>query len=78
MPALKVSGKPLIGFIAAKRHLSLFPFSPAVVEHVRDRLDGFELSKGTIRFSVDHPLPDDVIREVVAARLAEIAGPGSG
>ena len=67
MPALKASGKPLIGFVAAKRHLSIFPFSPAVVEHVRDRLDGFELSKGTIRFSVDHPLPDDVIREVVSA-----------
>ena len=57
MPALKVSGKPLIGINAAKRHLSLFPFSPAVVEHVRDRLDGFELSKGTIRFTLDHPLP---------------------
>ena len=77
MPALKASGKPLIGFVAAKRHLSIFPFSPAVVEHVRDRLDGFELSKGTIRFSVDHPLPDDVIRDVVSARLAEIAGRGS-
>jgi uncharacterized protein YdhG (YjbR/CyaY superfamily) len=78
MPALKASGKPLIGFVAAKRHLSIFPFSSAVVEHVRDRLDGFELSKGTIRFSVDHPLPDDVIREVVFARLAEIDGRGSG
>ncbi len=77
MPALKASGKPLIGFVAAKRHLSIFPFSPAVVEHVRDRLDGFELSKGTIRFAVDHPLPDDVIRDVVSARLAEIAGRGS-
>ena len=77
IPALKLSGKPLIGFVAAKHHLSVFPFSPAVVERVRDRLDGFELSKGTIRFAVDHPLPDDVIREVVSARLAEIAGRGS-
>ena len=75
MAALKVSGKPLIGFLAAKRHLSVFPFSPAVVELVRGRLEGFELSKGTIRFSVDHPLPDEVVREVVSARLAEIAGP---
>ena len=74
MPALKSSGRPLIGFLAAQRHLSLFPFSPAVVEQVRDRLDGFELSKGTIRFSVEHPLPDDVIREVVTARLREITG----
>jgi uncharacterized protein YdhG (YjbR/CyaY superfamily) len=78
MPALKASGKPLIGFVAAQRHLSLFPFSPAVVEHVRDRLAGFDVSKGTIRFTVDHPLPDDVIREVVSARLTEITGEGTG
>ena len=78
IPAFIYAGRPLLGFRAARKHLSIFPFSPAVVEHVRDRLDGFELSKGTIRFSVDHPLPDDVIREVVFARLAEIDGRGSG
>jgi uncharacterized protein YdhG (YjbR/CyaY superfamily) len=49
-----------------------------VVEHVRDRLAGFAVSKGTIRFTVDHPLPDDVIREVVSARLTEITGEGTG
>ena len=74
MPALKHAGKPLVGFLAARDHLSLFPFSPAVVEAVRDRLPGFSLSTGTIRFSVDQPLPEDVVREVVALRRAEIDG----
>ena len=73
MPAFLHGGRPLIGFNAAKRHLTIAPFSPAIVDAVSDRLDGFGLSKGTIRFSPEQPLPDDVIREMVALRLAELS-----
>jgi uncharacterized protein YdhG (YjbR/CyaY superfamily) len=72
MPALKLDGKPLVGVVAAAKHLSLFPFSPAVVEAVADRLDDYSLSKGTIRFTADHPLPDGVVEDIVRLRLAEI------
>lgn len=44
------------------------------MDAVRDRLDTFELSKGTIRFSVDQPMPDEVVRDVVRLRMAEISG----
>jgi uncharacterized protein YdhG (YjbR/CyaY superfamily) len=73
MPAFRQGGRPLIGFQAAKNHLSVHPFSPAVIDHVRDRLEGFDVSKGTIRFTPDHPLPEDVIQELVALRLAELS-----
>jgi uncharacterized protein YdhG (YjbR/CyaY superfamily) len=72
MPALRLGGRPLVGFTAARGHLSLFPFSPAVVDAVRGDLDGFSLSKGTIRFGVDHPLPDAVVERVVTLRRAEL------
>ena len=75
MPALRFNQRPLIGFAAAKTHLSLFPFSPQVINGVRDQLDGFALSKGTIRFSADRPIPDDVLAEIVLRRLEEITGP---
>jgi uncharacterized protein YdhG (YjbR/CyaY superfamily) len=74
MAALKYRGKPLLGFAAAKRHLSVFPFSARVVDEVQDRLSGYELSKGTIRFTVEKPLADDVIRDVVTLRMTEIGG----
>lgn len=74
LPALKVAGRPLLAVTASAHHLSLFPFSPAVVDFVRDRLDGFSLAKGTIRFTAENPVPDDVVRDIVRARLAEIAG----
>jgi uncharacterized protein YdhG (YjbR/CyaY superfamily) len=74
MAAIRYQRKPLLGFRAAKDHLSIFPFSPGVVDAVRDRLAGFELSKGTIRFTVATPLPDEVVRDVVRLRIHEIAG----
>ena len=73
MPAYLYAGRPLLGFRAAKKHLSVFPFSPAAVEAVKDRLEGFDLSKGTIRFTPDRPVPDDVLGDLVRARKEEIA-----
>jgi uncharacterized protein YdhG (YjbR/CyaY superfamily) len=73
MPAFLYAGRPLLGLRAAKKHLSIFPFSPAAIEAVKDRLVGFDLSKGTIRFTPDSPLPDDVLSDVVRARQQEIA-----
>ena len=74
MPALKYRKRPLLGFVSAKNHLSVFPFSPAVIGALADRLDGFDVSKGTIRFSVEHPIPDDVLQDIVRLRAAEIDG----
>lgn len=74
MAALRFRGKPLLGFVVAKAHLSVFPFSPEAVDAVADELAGFSLSKGTIRFTADRPLPDDVVRELVRVRVAQITG----
>jgi uncharacterized protein YdhG (YjbR/CyaY superfamily) len=72
MPAYLYAGRPLLGFRAAKKHLSAFPFSPAAVEAVRDRLEGFDLSKGTIRFTPGRPVPEDVLLDLIRARKEEI------
>jgi uncharacterized protein YdhG (YjbR/CyaY superfamily) len=72
MPAFLLAGRPLLGFGAAKKHLSVFPFSPAAIEAVKDRLEGFNLSKGTIRFSPSTPVPEDVLADLVQARKQEI------
>jgi uncharacterized protein YdhG (YjbR/CyaY superfamily) len=72
VPAFLVGGRPLLGLRAARAHLSLFPFSPAAVDAVRDRLEGFDLAKGTIRFTPERPLPRDVVADLVRARLHEL------
>jgi uncharacterized protein YdhG (YjbR/CyaY superfamily) len=73
VPAFIYAGRPLLGFSAAKQHLSIFPFNPAAIDAVRQRLDGFDLAKGTIRFSPDSPVPADVLADLVRARKHEIA-----
>ena len=77
MPAFTYAGRPLLGFRAAKQHLSIYPFSPAAVEAVKDRLDGFGLAKGTIRFTPDRPVPEDVLVDIVRFRREEITAGGT-
>jgi uncharacterized protein YdhG (YjbR/CyaY superfamily) len=72
MPALRYRDKPLLSVMQAKAHLGLYPFSPAVIESVADDLEGFDTAKGTIRFTAQHPLPDDVVARIVSRRRDEI------
>ena len=74
MPALRHRGKPLFAVVAAAKHLSLFPFSGSIVESLADELDGYSVSKGTIRFDVERPLPEDVVERIVRMRVDEIEG----
>jgi len=72
MASLTYRGKPLLGFRAARNHLSVFPFSPAAVEAVAAELPGGSVSKGTVRFGPGDPLPDAVVLGLVRSRVAEI------
>jgi uncharacterized protein YdhG (YjbR/CyaY superfamily) len=77
VPAFRYQGKPLLGFAIHKGHLGLYPFSPAVLTGVADRLGSHSHSKGSIRFSPDHPVPSDVLTDLVLGRMREIDAPAS-
>ncbi len=74
MAAITYQNRPLLCFLAAKKHLSIFPCSGAAVEQALPLLEGFDVSKGTVRFSEDHLLPDRAVRSIVKARMKEIEG----
>ena len=69
MPAFKLSG-PFVWFGAFKGHCSFF--AGHTVGAFADRLSGFKTAKGTVRFTPDKPLPDDLIRDIVRARVGEL------
>lgn len=71
MPVLKVNGKYLIGFASFKNHMSIFPGAKAV-ETLGHKIDGYRLSRGTIQFTLDKPLPEAIIIAAVNLRLREI------
>jgi uncharacterized protein YdhG (YjbR/CyaY superfamily) len=71
MPAFKYNGQPLVYYAAFKDHMSLFPTSgPTKV--LKDKLQAFTVSKGTIQFTLEKPLPEALIREILDVRLTEI------
>jgi uncharacterized protein YdhG (YjbR/CyaY superfamily) len=72
MPAFMYNQRPLLGVRASKNHLSVFPFSPEAVDAAREALAGFDLSKGTVRFTVERPLPDAALEQLLRHRLREI------
>ena len=73
MPAFKDHGRSLVAYAAFKDHCSLFPMSKAVIEARREELKPYLAGKGTLRFHADKPLPAELVRKLVKARLAENA-----
>ncbi|HEY1912231.1 MAG TPA: DUF1801 domain-containing protein [Vicinamibacterales bacterium] len=69
--------RALVAFGAFASHCSLFPMSYAVIDSVKDRLKSAQVSKGTIRFPLDKPLPASLVRTIVKARIAENNARGS-
>jgi uncharacterized protein YdhG (YjbR/CyaY superfamily) len=72
MPAFRYRGHALVSYAAFKAHCSLFPRSGAVVEAHRDELAGHATAKGTLRFTPQHPLPNDLVETIVRERMAQI------
>jgi uncharacterized protein YdhG (YjbR/CyaY superfamily) len=62
----------LVWFGAFPKHCSLFP-TGSVIEAFEKELERYSTSKGTIRFSIDEPLPTALIKKIVKARVAEKA-----
>lgn len=72
MPMFYLGGM-FSGFAAFKNHCSYFPCSGGVLKNFSKELSSYKTSKGTIQFTLDHPLPPPLLKKIVAARLAEIA-----
>lgn len=72
IPAFKCQNQPLVYFAAFKNHMSLFP-TAGPTEVLKDKLQAYKISKGTIQFTLENPLPESIIREIIQIRLAEIS-----
>jgi uncharacterized protein YdhG (YjbR/CyaY superfamily) len=70
--AYRYRGRPLVAVVAAATGCTVYPFSSAVTASVLATLDGFDATKGGIRFIGDRPLPDEAFDALVRERQAEI------
>lgn len=71
MPTLEYRGRALVYFTASKRHMTFYPSSMALDE-LAERLTGYERTAHAVKFTLDNPLPDELIEDLVRVHVREI------
>jgi len=61
----------LVAFAAFTKHCSFFPLGSSALDSFKEELKEFRVSKGTLHFPLDKPLPDALVKKIVKARVAE-------
>jgi uncharacterized protein YdhG (YjbR/CyaY superfamily) len=64
-------GASYLSFGAAKHHCALYG---SAVDQFPDELRDYRTSKGTVRFSLDRPIPTELVRKLVLAKVAARTG----
>src|SRR6266516_4084892 len=65
MPAFTQDGRFLVSYAAFKDHCSLFPASGKVLEAHGEELKPYFSGRGTLRFTVDKPIPAALVEKIV-------------
>jgi uncharacterized protein YdhG (YjbR/CyaY superfamily) len=69
MPAFKENGM-LVYFAAWKNHIGFYPTSSGIKAFRKD-LSSFTVSKGTVQFPLDKPLPKGLVTKIVKFKVKE-------
>ena len=73
VPSYKYQGRSLVSLGAGRNHCSFFVQSPEVMQAFAEDLKGFDTAKGTVHFQPGQPIPDELVRKLVRARIDENA-----
>jgi uncharacterized protein YdhG (YjbR/CyaY superfamily) len=71
MPAFRLDGRWFVFFAVWRNYCSFYARSSAILKKFQNDMKGFRISKGTIRFSSENPLPTPLVKKLVKARLTE-------
>jgi len=74
MPAFRLHGRVIAGFAAFTNHLSYLPHSGSVLSQLPAETAGYTTTTGTLHFPIDRPLPRELVEQLIAVRLREVAG----
>lgn len=69
IPGFRLDAAPLLWYAGWKTHVGLYPVGTALAEHGID-VSAYAASKGTVRFPLDSPLPQTLIKRIVKVRAA--------
>ena len=69
IPAFELNGKNLVHFAGWKNHISIYPI-PSGSEAFNKQVAQYADGKGTLKFTIDKPLPLKLIGRIVKCRIA--------
>ena len=64
--------KDLVGISKQENHCSLHVMCPSLVKAMKSQLKNVKASGATIQFTPQNPIPDDLLTQILQARLQEI------
>jgi uncharacterized protein YdhG (YjbR/CyaY superfamily) len=71
IPTFRLNSKNLVHFGAFKNHVSFFP-TGAGVAAFKEELGKNAVSKGTVQFPLDKPIPYKLIEKIVRYRMKQV------
>ena len=71
MPAFRLEGRVVAGFLATARGCSYLPFSGSTLRTLAAEVEGYRGTKGSLHFDPKKGLPKALVRKLLAARIAE-------
>lgn len=72
VPTVHRNGKYVAGICAYKNHLTFSPWSVRIMEDFKVRLENFVVKKNCFHIPVDWQIDEEVMKDLVRARLAEL------
>lgn len=74
VPAFRLNGEVIAGFCATAKGCSYLPFSGSTLKSLARDLRRYDQTKGSLHFSADEPLPTELVRKLIRARISEVEG----
>ncbi len=75
MPAFRVQGHVVAGFLATQNGYSYYPFSGSVLGTLGDEIARYDHTKSALHFDANQPPTLALLRKLLKARIAETARP---
>lgn len=73
IPTFDLAGKHLVHFAGFAKHIGFYP-TPSGMEQFASELARYKQGKGSVQFPLDEPMPLDLVRRMVLARIREVSG----